>query len=135
MITTAVTDTAAAQTITLRTITGDELFTATRMTAEGLRAWRWVLHGLETEHVLCSKVSGWHPRGYVVADQDGRHVGVVIEGGGRVHAEWYDPSREDYFYAGAGSRLAHGVNAVRGQQVWAQRHPWNPAPVARTLAA
>jgi hypothetical protein len=128
--TAAVSSTADTQTITLRAITGDEAFTATRMTYPQLRQWRWVLHVLETEHVLCSKVSGWHPQGYLIADENGTHLGVVLIGGGRVHSEWYDPARDDYFYAGGGSRLAHGVNAIHGQRAWAARHA-----AYRTLAA
>lgn len=133
MLTTAVSSTATSQTVTLRTMTDDETFTATLMTYPQLRQWRWVLHVLEAEHVLRSKVSGWHPQGHLITEQDGTHLGVVLTGGGRVHAEWYDRARDDYFYAGAGSRLAHGVNVIRDQQKWAQRHRRH-APAA-SLAA
>lgn len=86
------------------------------MTSAQVRNWKWVGDEWQGE----DPVMGWEVR-----DVTGALLGVVLPLGHmatRIHAEWYDPQADDFFFAGVTNAavLKHGVNRVleqRGRRV------------------
>lgn len=86
------------------------------MTSAQVAGWKWVGDEWKGE----DPVLGWEVR-----DVTGALLGVVLPLGHmatRIHAEWYDPQADDFFFAGVTNAavLKQGVNRVleqRGQQV------------------
>lgn len=78
------------------------------MTPAQVREWKWVGDEWQGE----DPVLGWWVR-----DVTGALLGVVLPLGhkaGRIHAEYYDPQADDFFFAGVANApiLKHGVTRV-----------------------
>lgn len=79
-----------------------------RMTAAQVREWKWV----------GDMWNGTDPvTGYEVRDTTGTLLGVILPLGHMascIHAEWYDPARDDFFFAGETnvSVLTQGIARV-----------------------
>jgi len=68
-------------------------------------------------------------RGWKVIHPEAGLLGLLFQGAGtRVHAEWYDPATEDFYYAGWAAKLRHGP----AQVVYARQAAGHGAPVDGT---
>ncbi|PSK57948.1 hypothetical protein B0E38_01793 [Streptomyces sp. 111WW2] len=90
------------------------------MTPKQVSEWKWVGDEMQGE----DPVLGWEVR-----DVTGALLGVILPLGhraSRIHAEWYDPATNDFYFAGVTNApiLKHGVSRVLSNR----RYEVGPVP-------
>jgi hypothetical protein len=90
------------------------------MTWKQVRNWKWVGDEMQGQ----DPVQGWEVR-----DIEGALLGVILPLGhkaGQIHAEWYDPATDDFYFAGVTNApiLKHGVGRVLSHR----RYEVGPVP-------
>ncbi|MBP5930451.1 hypothetical protein [Streptomyces scabiei] len=103
---------------------GDVTVTLQGMSRAEITEWEWATDALNIgvdEEIHRMAMNGWkvlHPEAGV--------IGLLFQGAGtRVHAEWYDPTTEDFQSAGWSAKLRHGA----AQIVYARQAAGHGVPV------